>query len=236
MSALQWHMANHSSCTRTDTISSKPALSVSAALKTPTAAGTVQGRKKQLVAPSVMKVNPQAQLAAAAVHSCKVRAPPQATSMRSPTAVPTALHLSCSVKSAMAVHPITARYTFLVNALSPTNLSTQHSCEIVPAGEDSKSVATRAVTDFCEIVPAEDGDAAISTVLQDNVGQMGSSSEQKLSTQVQRLLLLLVSMHSTLMYCVLPWLICIGSFHCERVADVQKIQEAPLAGVNALSI
>ena len=193
MSALQWHMGTYSSCTKTGMISSKPATSVAAAFETPTAVdrvedtvestvvGAVEGNHQRIV-PSVPKMHQQAQVAA--LHSCKVKTFSQAATRRSPAAALKAVHHSCSVDSTKAAVTAAATNTFLINALSPATLNAQHSCQTVPVGEDSRSVAQKAPTDFGEIVAGED-DAAVDAVLKSGVARMCCSSDKKPSAQVQ---------------------------------------------------
>ena len=197
MSALQWHVGTHSSCTKTGMTSSKPASSVAAAFETPpavdrvedtvegTVVGTVEGTvggNHQRIVPSVPKMPPQKQVAA--LHSCKVQTPSQAATRRSPAAALKAVHHSCSLTAAKAADTAVACNNFLTNALSPATLSAQHSCQKVPAGEDSRSVEHQAPTDVSEIVAAED-DAAVDAVLKHGVARMRCGSYKKQFAQVQ---------------------------------------------------
>ena len=189
MSALQWHVGTHSSCTKTGMISSEPASSVAAAFETPTTVDTVEGTvvgtvggNPQRIMPSVPKMHQQAQVAA--LHSCKVQTPSQAATRRSPTAALKAVHHSCSLTAAKAADTAVACNNFLTNALSPATLSAQHSCQKVPAGEDSRSVEHQAPTDVSEIVAAED-DAAVDAVLKHGVARMRCGSYKKQFAQVQ---------------------------------------------------
>ena len=126
---------------------------------------------------------PQKQVAA--LHSCKVKTPSQAATRRSPAAALKAVHHSCIVDAAKAADTAAACNNFLTNALSPATLSAQHSCQTVLAGENSRSVAQKALTDFGEIVAAEEDGVAVSVVLKHGVAQMRCGSYKKQFAQVQ---------------------------------------------------
>ena len=173
-------------------------MSVSAASETPIAGGTVEGIGRgtaegtvvgtvggnhQRIMPSVPKMHQQAQVAA--LHSCKVTTYSQAATRRSPAAALKAVHHSCIADAAKAADTAAACNNFLINALSPATLSAQHSCQTVPAGEDSRSVAQKALTDFGEIVAAEEHGVAVSVVLKHGVARMRCGRSKKQFAQVQ---------------------------------------------------